>query len=61
MGDEMEHAVQTIEVTHLRSLMFFHVDPGDCDGLLAYTHEQGRETELEEIRECVGREGSKAS
>ena len=47
---------KTIEVTHLRSPMVFHVDPGDRDGLLAYTHEQGRETELEEIRECVGRE-----
>ena len=50
---------KTIEVTHLQSPMVFHVDPGDRDGLLAYTHEQGRETELEEIRECVGREINK--
>ncbi|OCL15459.1 FAD binding domain-containing protein [Glonium stellatum] len=50
---------KTFEITHLRSPMFFHVDPGDRDGLLAYTHEQNRQRELEEIRECVGKEISK--
>lgn len=47
------------EITHLRSPMFFHVDPGDRDALLAFTHERDRETELEEIRDCVGKEISK--
>lgn len=50
---------KTFEITNLRSPMFFHVDPGDRDGLLAYTHEQNRENELVEIRECVGKEISK--
>ncbi|KAL1638317.1 hypothetical protein SLS56_000125 [Neofusicoccum ribis] len=50
---------KTFEITNLRSPMFFHVDPGDRDGLLAYTHEQNRDNELVEIRECVGKEISK--
>lgn len=50
---------KTFEITNLRSPMFFHVDPGDRDGLLAYAHEQHRENELVEIRECVGKEISK--
>lgn len=50
---------KTFEISHLRSPMFFHVDPGDRDGLLAFTHEQGREEELEEIPDCVGKEVSK--
>ncbi|OCK81086.1 hypothetical protein K432DRAFT_28038 [Lepidopterella palustris CBS 459.81] len=47
---------KTFEITHLRSPMFIHVDPGDRDGLLAYTHDQDKERELEKIRECVGKE-----
>jgi hypothetical protein len=39
--------------------MFFHVDPGDRDGMLAYTQEVGREEELWEISGCVGKEMSK--
>lgn len=50
---------KTFEISHLRSPMFFHVDPGDRDGLLAYTHERDRGRELEEIRDCVGKEISK--
>ncbi|KAK7526811.1 FAD binding domain-containing protein [Phyllosticta citriasiana] len=50
---------KTYDISHLRSPMFFHVDPGDRDGLLAYAHEQGREGELDEIRDCVGKEISK--
>ncbi|KAL2001823.1 hypothetical protein VTN02DRAFT_1166 [Thermoascus thermophilus] len=50
---------RTLEIEHLRSPMFFHVDPGDRDGLLAYTRETGREEELWEITGCVGRELSK--
>ncbi|KAF2762179.1 FAD binding domain-containing protein [Pseudovirgaria hyperparasitica] len=47
------------DIKHLRSPMFFHVDPGDRDGMLAYTYEHGREHELVEIRGCVGKELSK--
>jgi hypothetical protein len=39
--------------------MFFHVDPGDRDGMLAYTQEVGREDDLWEISGCVGKEMSK--
>jgi hypothetical protein len=47
------------QISHLRSPMFFHVDPNDRDGLLAYTHEQARDRELVEITGCVGKEISK--
>ncbi|KAF4556887.1 Hypothetical protein D9617_1g087690 [Elsinoe fawcettii] len=47
------------EISHLRSPMFFHVDPRNRDGLLGYAHEQGREGELVEIGGCVGVERSK--
>lgn len=48
-----------LDITHLRSPMFFHVDPRDRDGLLAYAHEQQRRDELREIKDCVGKEVSK--
>lgn len=50
---------KTFEISHLRSPMFFHPDPLDRDGLLSYTYEQGRDRELVEIPECVGKEISK--
>ncbi|KAF2141849.1 uncharacterized protein K452DRAFT_298510 [Aplosporella prunicola CBS 121167] len=50
---------KTFEIDHLRSPMFFHVDPSDRDALLAYTHEVDKEEDLVEIRECVGKEISK--
>lgn len=50
---------KTFDISHLRSPMFFHVDPGDRDGLLAFAHEERRENELQEIRGCVGKEVSK--
>ena len=40
-------------ISHLRSPMFFHPDPGDRDALLAFAHEQERTGELEEIAGCV--------
>ncbi|KAL4928367.1 FAD binding domain protein [Aspergillus undulatus] len=52
-------AFKTLEIEQLRSPMFFHVDPGDRDGMLAYTTEQGREEDLWEISGCVGKEMSK--
>jgi len=47
------------QISHLRSPMFFHVDPNDRDGLLAYAHEHKRDNELLEITGCVGKEISK--
>ncbi|KAI5287425.1 hypothetical protein KEM52_001588, partial [Ascosphaera acerosa] len=49
----------TYEISHLRSPMFFHVDPRDRDGMLAYARETGRERELWELHGCVGQELSK--
>lgn len=46
-------------ISHLRSPMFFHPDPGDRDALLAFAHEKERTAELEEIAGCVGKEVSK--
>lgn len=48
-----------LEISHLRSPMFFHPDPHDRDGLLAYAHSKGRECECLEIAGCVGKEISK--
>jgi choline dehydrogenase-like flavoprotein len=48
-----------LEITHLRSPMFFHPDPQDRDGLLAFAHAEGREAECVEIVGCVGKEISK--
>jgi len=53
------NAFRTLEIKQLRSPMFFHVDPGDRDGMLAYTQETGRDTDLWEIPNCVGKEMSK--
>ncbi|KAL4810502.1 hypothetical protein BDV18DRAFT_58182 [Aspergillus unguis] len=52
-------AFATLEIEQLRSPMFFHPDPSDRDGMLAYTTEQGREKDLYEIPNCVGKEVSK--
>ncbi|KAL2874667.1 hypothetical protein SGCOL_010137 [Colletotrichum sp. CLE4] len=50
---------KTFDITHLRSPMFFHVDPSDRDALLARAHERNQENELQELRACVGKEISK--
>jgi hypothetical protein len=52
-------AFKALKIDHLRSPMFFHIDPADRDGLLAYTRETGRERELYELSGCVGQELSK--
>ncbi|KAL2809786.1 hypothetical protein BJX63DRAFT_445097 [Aspergillus granulosus] len=57
--EKWNRAFKTLEIEQLRSPMFFHVDPGDRDGMLAYTTEHGREDDLWEIPGCVGREVSK--
>lgn len=53
------NAFRVLEIEQLRSPMFFHVDPGDRDGMLAYTQETGRDKDLWEISGCVGKEMSK--
>ncbi|KAI1453396.1 hypothetical protein F4805DRAFT_470118 [Annulohypoxylon moriforme] len=50
---------KTFDISHLRSPMFFHVDPAERDGLLAYTYRNDRDNELTELRGCVGKELSK--
>lgn len=50
---------RALEISFLRSPLFFHPDPRDRDGLLAFAYENGRENELEEIRAVVGKELSK--
>ncbi|KAL2835527.1 hypothetical protein BJY01DRAFT_259141 [Aspergillus pseudoustus] len=57
--EKWNRAFKMLEIEQLRSPMFFHVDPGDRDGMLAYTTEQGREKDLWEISGCVGKEVSK--
>lgn len=57
--EKWNRAFRTLEIQQLRSPMFFHVDPGDRDGMLAYTQETGRERDLWEISGCVGKELSK--
>jgi len=49
----------TYDITHLRSHMLWHLDPGDRDSLLAHTRREGRENECTEMKGCVGREMSK--
>lgn len=50
---------RAMEIKTLRSPLFFHPDPRDRDGLLAFAYEQGREGELDEIIAVVGKELSK--
>ncbi|KAL2758166.1 hypothetical protein ACRALDRAFT_1074873 [Sodiomyces alcalophilus JCM 7366] len=47
------------DIQHLRSPMFWHVDPSDRDALLAMAHAEGVEGELYELKNCVGKEVSK--
>lgn len=54
-----DHLFKTFNISHLRSPMFFHIDPAERDGLLAYTHRNERSNELTELRGCVGKELSK--
>ncbi|KAL4896981.1 hypothetical protein BDV59DRAFT_198429 [Aspergillus ambiguus] len=57
--ERWNRAFRTLEIQQLRSPMFFHVDPSDRDGMLAYTQEMHREKDLWEISGCVGKELSK--
>jgi len=50
---------QKMNIQHLRSPLFFHVDPADRDALLRYAYEQARESDLQPLPGCVGKEVSK--
>ncbi|KAL2074720.1 hypothetical protein VTL71DRAFT_8499 [Oculimacula yallundae] len=48
-----------LNISHLRSPMFFHPDPRDRDGLLEFAVREGRMDELRVIEGVVGKELSK--
>ncbi|RKO91278.1 hypothetical protein BDK51DRAFT_16881 [Blyttiomyces helicus] len=50
---------EALEISHLRSPMFFHPDPSDPDALKAFALREGREKELVEIEGVVSRMVSK--
>lgn len=50
---------KTFGINHLRSPMFFQIDPADRDALLGYAYETGREKELQALPGCAGKEISK--
>ncbi|OAL07487.1 FAD/NAD(P)-binding domain-containing protein [Phaeosphaeriaceae sp. SRC1lsM3a] len=50
---------KTFGIDYLRSPMFFQIDPADRDALLAYTYEKERESELQALPGCAGKEVSK--
>lgn len=50
---------RAMDIKTLRSPLFFHPDPRDRDGLLAFAYEHEREGELDEIVAVVGKELSK--
>ncbi|KAI0418594.1 FAD binding domain-containing protein [Xylaria grammica] len=50
---------KTFDISHLRSPMFFHVDPSERDALLSYAYANDRSDELRELHGCVGKELSK--
>ncbi|KAI0475064.1 FAD/NAD(P)-binding domain-containing protein [Xylariaceae sp. FL0804] len=54
-----DHLFKQFDIPHLRSPMFFHIDPAERDGLLSYAHMNDRSGELRELKGCVGKELSK--
>ncbi|GAB7342397.1 hypothetical protein MBLNU457_g0612t2 [Dothideomycetes sp. NU457] len=42
------------DISHLRSPLFFHLDPSDRDSLLSYSYQHDRMTELQEVDGCIG-------
>ena len=50
---------EILSIPHLRSPMFFHPDPRDRDGMLAYAYFHGKEKELKEIKGVIGKSLSK--
>lgn len=56
---QWERMFKTFDISHLRSPMFFHLDPAERDALLSYAYANGRDDELRELYGCVGKELSK--
>ena len=50
---------ENLNISHLRSPMFFHPDPSDRDGLLGFTYREGAPDELKVINDVVGKGLSK--
>lgn len=50
---------RTFHIDHLRSPMFFHIDPADRDALLGYTYEKKRDGDIQALPGCAGKEISK--
>jgi len=48
-----------LQISHLRSPMFFHPDPSDRDALLAFSYATRGYEAMQEIGGCVGKEISK--
>lgn len=47
------------DISHLRSPVFWHIDPRDRDSLFARAHRDGRAAELLEICDCIGSEANR--
>ena len=58
--NKWDNYFRNLRISHLRSPMFFHPSPHN-DGLVSYSAESGRESELRVIDNVVGRERSKHS
>lgn len=54
-----DKAFAALQISHLRSPMFFHVDASDVDALVSFAHSTGQQRELQEITNVVGKEQSK--
>ena len=52
-------AFAALQISHLRSPMFFHVYASDVDALVSFAHSTGQQNELQEITNVVGKEQSK--
>ncbi|KAI1177912.1 FAD binding domain-containing protein [Nemania sp. FL0916] len=57
--ERWQNLFKTFDISHLRSPMFFHIDPAERDGLLSYAYAENRDDELRELQGCVGKELSK--
>jgi hypothetical protein len=59
LDEDLELQFEALQISHLRSPLFFHPDPRDRGGLLSQAHSEERVGELEEISGVVGKELSK--
>lgn len=56
---QWDNQFDTCQIPYLRSPMFFHPDPADLDGMIAFAYRNNRENELKKIDNVVGKELSK--